>query len=180
MAKNVNFGIDDMKVGVWVGSTAPVISTFVDIPARGLSLDTESDSEEWEADNKVIDIRRYNKKATGSIEVGVLNPALAVIFGNGASNTTGTAPNQTTTYTEIDSTTAKNFEIAARSYGGDGTVVEIRVLKGTVTAGPNFDWSTGQFSAMNIDYEGTGNASGELWKLVSMEGTAAVVEIPIA
>lgn len=176
---NVNFGIDDMKAGRWTGATPPAIGDFIDLPGRALSLDTEAESEEWEADNKIIDIRKYNKKATGDVEVGVHDPTIAALFGNGEVTTTGTAPNQVTVYTETDSAESVNLEIAARSYGGDGTVVEIRVFKATIDTGPSFDWGTGAFSGMTASYEGVGNADGDLWSLSSMEGTAAVVEIPI-
>jgi hypothetical protein len=180
MTSNVNFGIDDLKAAPWDGATPPAVGDFIDIPGRTFSLDTESESEEWEADNQIIDIRKYNKKSSGSVESGTLAPEIAALLGNGAVSTTGTAPNQVTIYTESSAATPKDLEIAARSYAGDGTVLELRVMKATVTSGPNFDWGTGSHSGLTIDFEGTADANGDLWKLSSMEGTAAVVEIPTA
>lgn len=177
--QNINFGIDDLKAGVWVAGVKPDAGDFIDIPGRTFSLDTEAESEEWEADNMIIDIRQYNKKSSGTVESGTMSPEIASLFGNGLVSTTGTPPNQSTTYKESGTAVPKHLEIAARSHGGDGTVLELRVLKAMPTSGPNFDLGTGSFSGLTIDFEGTADASGNLWSLSTLEGTLAVVEIPL-
>jgi hypothetical protein len=179
MASNVNFGIDDMKAAPWIAATAPLPAAFIDIPGRTFSMDVEAETQEWEADNKIIDIRMYNKKTSGTVESGVMSPAIAALFGSGAVTTTGTAPNQTIVYKESATAVQKNLAIAARSYAGDGTVLELRVLKATITGGPNFDWGTGSHSGLTIDFDGIADPAGNLYHLTSFEGTAAVVEIPL-
>lgn len=175
MAVNVDFGIDDLKIGIFAGATPP--TTLIDVPARALSLDTESDSEDFEADNKIIATRRYNKKATGSLESAVTDPATLAFLGSGAVVNTGTAGNTATTYTETNVSTSRNIAIVARALAGDGSVLEITVFKALITSGPNFDWSTGSFSGVTADWESVGNTAGDLWSVASLLGTYAVTDI---
>jgi hypothetical protein len=172
MAKNIVFGIDNMEL---IPIVAGAEDAGVAVPGRSFSFANETEQEDFEANNGIIDSRYYGKKVTGSGEIAAHTPSVLAILGNGEVTTTGTAPNQSFVYVESSDTTDKKISIRTRSYSGDGTVVEAKVNFVRVS-GPSFDLGTGSYAAVSFDFEGTGNASGELWQVTSFEGDLAVIE----
>lgn len=170
MVKNIVFGIDRMQI-VPVDA-AGVDGTAVDVLGRSLSFENEVDDENFEANNMIIDTRYFNKQVTGSGEIAEHTPAVLAILGSGAVVTSGTSPNQTFTYTETNEVPQTKLTVATRSWAGDGTIVETRVLH-VRTGGPSFDLGTGAYAPVSFDFNGTGDLAGDLWEVISYEGTAA-------
>ena len=149
--------------------------TPVAVMLAGFSLNTESDSSDYSANNTTIDTRRYNKRVTGSVEIGDAQPANVALAGDGAVVVTGTTPNQTITYSEPTAISDDKITITARSWGGDGSVVERSVLAVKVTGGPGIDAGSGNFGGVTFDFTGNGDVNDMLWTLSKLNGTAAVL-----
>ena len=175
--KNVVFGIDRMQfIPV---SSAGVDGTKVAVLGRSLSFENETDDDQLEANNQIIDTRYFNKRASGSGEIAQHTPAVMSLLGSGAAVTTvGTAPNQTFTHTETTAINQGFVTIQTRSYAGLGTIVETKVYWAR-SAGPSFDLGTGAYAPVTFDFTTTGNATQQLWAVISYEGTsAASIEFP--
>lgn len=174
MAKNVVFGIDRMRL-VPV-SAAGVSGTALTVLGRALSFNNETDDEQFEANNEVIDRRYFNKSVTGSAEIAQHTPAALALLDGGTVITTGTAPNQSFTYTATRTINLGMVTVETRSWSGQGTIVQCSVYE-TMTAGPSFDLATGAYAGVTFDFTGTGAittpSAGALWGVTSYEGTTA-------
>ena len=167
------FGIDAAQITPINPDGTP--GTAVAVMLAGFSFNTESDSSDYSANNTTIDTRRYNKRVTGSIEVGDAQPANVALLGDGAAVVTGTTPNTTITYSEPTAISDDKSTIAARSWGGDGSVVERAVLAVKITGGPGIDAGSGNFGGITADFTGNGNVDDMLWTFSKLNGTAAVL-----
>lgn len=175
--QNVVFGIDAMQIAplTIAGDGVITVGTAVAVQGRSLSFNNESDNETFDANNKQISTRDYNKRTTGSIETAQHTPAVLTLLGNGEVTTTGTAPNQVITYTESADIIEKYVRIYSRSWAGDGSLVECIVLKAKPSGG-SFDLSTGAYAAVSADFEGLPDDDNNLWSVASYMGTSAELE----
>lgn len=169
----VLFGIDVFRIVPLDAAGAAL--TPVSVEAEEFSFDTESDSEDYSADNRVIDTRRYNKKVSGSATIARHRPAVLAVIGDGEVTTTGTAPNQAITYAELKTIGDKKVNLESMTWGGAGDIIHARALSVRTSSGPGFDASSGSHSGMAFDFEGVGNADGDLWSIASLLGTTAVM-----
>lgn len=121
------FGCRDTKVTPYTTAGATTLGTGVDQPnARTVSFNEAEDYEELRGDDKIVAIRGLGASVEWEMEAGGISvPAYKAING-GASVTTGTTPNQITTYTKKVTDVRPYFQAEGQSMsdsGGDFHVI---------------------------------------------------------
>lgn len=168
-------GISDAKVYVLDGSGVP--GTAIDVPGvRGLSANTESDSDSLEGDNAVIAVARNPKSVTGSVELGKMNLAALAAFTGNTASTSGTTPNQIISLEEAASQTTQYVQIVGQAPSQDatGSAYRLTIYKALVTSGPDEDLTVNDWSTPTLDFEAVENASGKLLKRQNYETLVAL------
>lgn len=115
------FGVRDTKVTPYTTNAATVLGTGVDDPnARSVSFSEAEDYEELRGDDKVIAIRGKGPSVDWDMEHGgIAIPAYKAMNG-GATVTTGTTPNQVTTYTKKVTDVRPYAKIEGQSIADNG------------------------------------------------------------
>lgn len=152
MSAEYPFGIDDAKVTAWAAGVLGGTKTDV-LGVTALSVSTDSTTVEHRGDNELKVSRKSNKTVSGSVAQAAHQSAALAVIGDGASVSTGSAPNVVVTYTEPAAMPAKNYQIEAQAADADGGAARITVYKARTSSGPGFDWSIEAFSNPGWDYD---------------------------
>ncbi len=173
MASEYQFGIDDMKVTGRDAAGALSVTKVDVLGVSSFSMGIESDSVEHRGDNQALRIRKTGKKVAGSVEQAATNLPVYAVVSDGATVSSGVAPNIIVTYTEPGTSPGKTYQVEAQAADIDGAT-RFTVLKATTVGGPNFEWAEGEFSNPSWDYEGTIFAS-DLFTIKQYETEVAIV-----
>lgn len=92
-------GLSDLAVFVLGAADAP--GSKVDVPgARAFDVSVDSDSDELEGDDTIIAVAYGSKKGSGSMEMGKANLTARAAMLGGTVTTSGTTPNEVSTWDE--------------------------------------------------------------------------------
>ena len=121
------FGARDTKVTPYTTAAATTLGTGTDQPnARSFTFNEAEDYETLRGDDKVIAIRGLGASVEWEMEAGGISIPAYKSMNGGASTTTGTTPNQVTTYTKKVTDVRPYFQAEGQSLsdsGGDFHVV---------------------------------------------------------
>lgn len=124
------FGLRDTKVTPYTTDAATALATGVDAPnARQMSFSEAEDYEELRGDDKVVAIRGKGASVEWEMEHGGISLAAYKAMAGGTITTSGTTPNQVTTFSKKVTDSRPYFKAEGQAIsdtGGDFHVVLYR------------------------------------------------------
>lgn len=104
--------------------------SLTDLPnARTLSFEEAEDFEELRGDDKLVAIRGKGPQISWELESGGISIPAYVIMDGGATVTTGTTPNQITTFTKKTSDARPYFKASGASISDSGGDFQVNVMR---------------------------------------------------
>ena len=169
------FGLRDVQIKpMAAGSETP--GTAVDLPnARTFSFSETGDSEELRGDDGVVAVHDLGAGVDWELEGGGVSlEAIAAMYG-GSVVTSGTTPNQTKTYTKLDTDVRPYFQVEGQAISDSGGDFHITVFKAKATGELSGELSDGSFFLTGASGRGIGRTSDrKLYELKQNETVTAI------
>lgn len=154
-------GLNDLAVYVLGAADAP--GSKVDVPgARSFEFSTETDSDTIEGDDTILAVAYSAKRGTGSMEMAKANlTARAAMFG-GTATTSGTTPNEVTTWEESSAANTIWLQIKAQATAVDksGSAYEVTLHKAKA-GGSSESMGQGEWNTPSVDFEFVENSTNK-------------------
>lgn len=169
------FGLRDVKIKpMAAGSETP--GTAVDLPnARTFSFSETGDSEELRGDDGVVAIHDLGAGVDWELEAGGISlEAVAAMYG-GAVVSAGVTPNQTKTYTKLDTDVRPYFQVEGQAISDSGGDFHVTVFKAKATGELSGELADGQFFLTGASGRGIGRSSDrKLYEMKQNETETAI------
>lgn len=171
-ALTLPYGLRDVKLKKYTGLT---LGSAVDLPAsRTLSFSEAEEFEELRGDDKLIAVRGKGPTISWDLEAGGISLAAYAIMAGGAVVSTGTTPNQVSTYSKLGSDVRPYFQAegqAISDIGGDFHAVLYKLRANGDIEGEMADGAFWLTSASGI---GLPDADDALYDFVQNETATAI------
>jgi hypothetical protein len=168
-------GIEDCKVALLTGDVPGANTDFVGVKA--LSVEVSADSDEQRGDDAVLMVVQENKTLDITLSAAYANLAALGVLTGSVPTTSGSTPNQITTWQDPAAANTAYAQITAQARGRDtnNSALRMTVLKAQMTGGPNWDFEEGSWMEPELTFTGVGRGSpAYLYSLAAYETRVAI------
>lgn len=149
------YGMRDISLKPFTDSGLTTLGTIVDLPnSRTLSFEETEEFEELRGDDKVVAIRGKGPGVSWELESGGISIPSYKTMNGGSSSTTGTTPNQVTSYKKMATDARPYFQAEGQSISDNGGDFHARILRARADDSLKGELSDGQFWLTGISGRG--------------------------